>query len=37
MAAGGDNQVVRENAGWSMSPQAQGFLLLMLGVLLCIG
>jgi len=32
-----DNQVVRENAGWSRSPQAQDFLLLMLGVLRRIG
>jgi len=34
---GGDNQVVRENAGWSRSPRAQGSLLLMLGVLRRIG
>jgi len=32
-----DNQVVRENAGWSRSPRAQGSLLLMLGVLRRIG
>jgi len=32
-----DNQVVRENAGWSRSPRAQGSLLLMLGVLQRIG
>jgi len=32
-ALGGHNQVVRENAGWSRSPRAQGSLLLMLGVL----
>jgi len=33
LAPGEDNQVIRENAGWSRSPQAQGSLLLMLGVL----
>jgi len=37
MAAGGDNQVVRENAGWGRSPRAQGSLLVMLGVLGRIG
>jgi len=37
LAPGGDNQVVRENAGWSRSPRAQGSLLLMLGVLGRIG
>jgi len=33
LARGGNNQVVRENAGWSRSPRAQGSLFLMLGVL----
>jgi len=37
LTAGGDNQVVRENAGWSRSPGAQGSLLLILGVLRQIG
>jgi len=37
LAPGEDNQVVRENAGWSRSPRAQGSLLLMLGVLRRIG
>jgi len=37
LAPGGDNQVVRENVGWSRSPRAQGSLLLMLGVLRWIG
>jgi len=37
LAPGGDNKVVRENAGWSSSPRAQGSLLLMLGVLRRIG
>jgi len=32
LTPGGDNQVVRKNAGWSRSPRAQGSLLLMLGV-----
>jgi len=37
LTSGEDNQVVRENAGWSRSPRAQGSLLLMLGVLQRIG
>jgi len=37
LTPGGDNQVVRENAGWSRSPRARGSLLLMLGVLRRIG
>jgi len=37
LTLGGENQVVRENAGWSRSPRAQGSLLLMLGVLRRIG
>jgi len=37
LTPGGDNQVVRENDGWSTSPRAQGSLLLMLGVLRRIG
>jgi len=37
LAPGGDNQVVRENAGWSKSPRAQGSFVLMLGVLRQIG
>jgi len=36
LAPGGENQVVRENAGWSRSPRAQGSFL-MLGVLRRIG
>jgi len=32
LTPGGENQVVRENAGWSRSPRAQGSLRLMLGV-----
>jgi len=37
LAPGGDSQVVRENAGQSRSPRAQGSLLLKLGVLQCSG
>jgi len=37
LAPGEDNQVIRENAGWSSSPSAQGSFLLILGVLRRIG
>jgi len=37
LTPGRDNQVVRDNAGWSRSPRAQCSLLLMLGVLRRIG
>jgi len=37
LAPGGENQVVRKNGRWSRSPQAQGSLLLTLGVLRQIG